>query len=531
MKRIIGALGWLGVLLVTAAVVLRFARPQTPQWSQRLALAGLAVTILYMLGYWREIGRSFQGKNVRYGSIAASSVALVLGILAAVNWIGARENKRWDLTAAKQYSLSDQTRKILADLKQPVVIRVFYASAAGQGADQYRDRLAEYSYLSKQVTTEYVDAERDPVTAQRYNITAVPTFVIEYAGRSERATSPDEQNITNALKKVIEGRAKKIYFVSGHGERDVTKSDTNGYSGIGDALKDDNFDVAPLALAQEGKVPDDATVVVVAGPKTDLLAPEVEALRAFLARGGKLALLLDPPDKGTGPDVPNLLALAHDWGITVGKDVVVDASGVGQRIGTGPSVPIGRAVSHGITENFDLMTAFPLARSVVPAEGGVNGHTAQKFIETGAQSWSETNLADLFGKGRTERNFDKGDTAGPISVAAAASAPIDTPAPASPAAAQPADAPKPETRVAVVGDSDFAANSTIGLPGNRELFLNMANWLAQQENLIAIRPRDPEDRPLTMTEDQRFMVLLFTLLAVPGLLFATAVRVWWRRRG
>jgi len=528
MKKLIGALGWLGVVLVAVAVVIRFSKPELLVWSQRLALAGLITTVLYMLGYWREIGRSFQGRNVKYGSIALSSVALVLGILIGVNWISARQNKRWDLTAAKQYSLSDQTKKILTDLKQPVMIRVFYASAANQTADSYRDRISEYTYLSKQISAEYVDAERDPVTAQRYNITAVPTIIVEYAGRSERATSIEEQMIANALKKVVEGKVKKLYFVTGHGERDTTKSEPTGYSGINDALRDENFEVGPLALAQEGKVPDDATVVVVAGPKTDFLAPEIDAVRAFLKRGGKLALLLDPPDKGTGPDTPNLIALAHEWGVDVGKNVIIDASGMGQRIGTGPSVPIGRPVQHAITNEFSLMTAFPIARSADPVEGGVDGHVAQKFLESGPQSWAESDLVDLFTKGRPERNLDKGDKAGPVSVGAAASAPVVDAT--TPDAAPAPDAPKAETRVVVMGDSDFATNGTLGLPGNRELFLNVANWLAQQENLIAIRPRDPADRPLNMTDDQGRMIFWFTLVIVPMLLFAMGVRVWWRRR-
>jgi ABC-type uncharacterized transport system involved in gliding motility auxiliary subunit len=530
-KRILGFLGWLGVVLVLAAVVLRFTKPDLPQWYQRLALAGLVVTAVYTLSQWREIARSFQARNVKYGSIAASSVVVVLGILLAINYISNRQNKRWDLTAAGQFTLSDQTRQILGTLNQPLTIRAFYA---GPSAEEYRDRLAEYTYHSRQVSTEFVDAERNPIEAQKHNITSVPTFVIEYAGRTERATAPDEQSLTNALKKVIEGKAKKIYFLQGHGERDPTSSDPTGYSGIADALKVDNFETAKLTLAQEGKVPEDATVVMVAGPTVDLLAPELEALRAFLKRGGKLALFIDPPDKGAAPDPAGVIALAREWGAAVGSDLVIDASGLGQLIGTGASVPVAMPVSHPITENFGIMTAFPLARSVAPVEGGVDGRVAQKVLETSPQSWAETDLTGLYATNRPERNLDKGDKPGPVSIAVATSAPAAE-APPPPPAATPAstpapDAPKPETRVLVVGDSDFASNRAVGLTGNREVFLNMANWLAQQENLIAIRPRNPEDRPINITADQQRMVMWFTMAIVPALLFGNAVRVWWKRR-
>ncbi len=531
MKRVIGVLGWLGVALVVVAVVLRFSRPDLPQWSQGLALAGLAVTALYTLTQWRDIARSFQGRNVKYGSIAASSVVLVLGILVGLNWIASRQNKRWDLTASGQYSLSDQTKQILRGLTQPVAIRVFYQG----GADQYRDQLAEYPYQSSQVKVEYIDVDRSPLQAQQSNITAVPTLVLEYAGRTERATSADEQAVTNALKKVIEGRVKKIYFLQGHGEHDPTASDPMGYSGVAEALKGDNFEVANLTLAQAGKVPEDATIIVIAGPRTDLLAPELDLLRGYLKGGGKLHLMIDPPDKGAGPEPTGLIGLAREWGVQVGNDLIVDASGLGQLIGTDASVPVAMPVPHAITTNFPrLITAFPLARSVTPVEGGVEGRVAQRVLETSPQSWSEADVKGLFATGRPERDLEKGDKAGPVTIAAAVSAPAaDAPAPAPPPAdgAPPApEAPKPETRVVVVGDSDFAANRAIGLQGNRDIFLNMANWLAQQENLIAIRPRDAQDRPLTMTADQGTMVFWFTLVLIPALLFANAVRVWWRRR-
>jgi ABC-type uncharacterized transport system involved in gliding motility auxiliary subunit len=305
-------------------------------------------------------------------------------------------------------------------------------------------------------------------------------------------------------------------------------SEPTGYSAMSEALKTDNFEVAKLTLAQEGKVPDDATVIVVAGPSTDLLAAELEALRAFLARGGKLLLLIDPPDKGAAADPAGVIALAREWGADIGNNLVIDASGLGQLIGTGPTMPVAMPVRHPITENFRVMSAFPLARSVTPVEGGAGGRVAQKVLETSPQSWAETDVKGLYATGRPERGAN--DTAGPVSIAVASSASAtNAPAPAAPDA-KPEDSPKPETRVVIVGDSDFATNRALGIQGNREIFLNMANWLAQQENLIAIRPKSPDDRPLTMTADQQRMVFYFTMFIVPALLIGNGIRVWWKRR-
>lgn len=526
MKRLLGFLGWVGVALVVAAVVLRFSRPELAVWSQRTALAGLIVTLLYSLTQWRDIARSFGSKNVKYGSIALSGVVVVLGILTAINWIANRQNKRWDLSAGGQFSLSDQTRQILTSLDKPMTIKAFYVDSSAE----VRDRLDEYAYLSTQIKAEYIDANRNPVETRAQGVETVPTFVIQYEGRTEKATGTDEQTLTNALKKAIEGKAKKIYFTAGHGEHDPTKSEGEGYSTLADALKSDNFEVGTLMLAQAGTIPEDASVLVIAGPRTDFLAGEVDLLRAYARKGGKVHLLLDPPEKGTAAEPSNLIAFAKEWGIDVGKDLIVDASGLGQMVGTDASVPIAMPASHPINNGFNLMTAFPLARSITPAAAGTDGRTAQKVLESSEQSWAEADIVGLYATGRPERNLDKGDKGGPIGIAAATSAPAaDVPAP--PAGTTPApDVPKPESRVVVVGDSDFASNRAIGIQGNKDLFLNMANWLAQQENMISIRPKSAESRPISMTEDQATMVLLFGQYIVPALLLLVGILVWWKKR-
>lgn len=531
MKRILGILGWLGVVLVVAAVILRFTKPELQPVYQGLALAGLVVTLLYAASQWRDIGRSFQGRNVKYGSVAAGSVLVFLGILVAVNWISSRQNKRWDLTESKQFSLSDQTKQILSGLKSPLTVRVFYGSQ--DSAQRYRDRFQEYEYLSKQISVEYINAESRPTEAEKYEVSAVPTIVMAYEGRTQRATSADESAVTNTLKKLLEGKAKKAYFLEGHGERD-TDDATNprGFKSAAAALGDDNFEVVKLTLAQQGAIPADATVLIVAGATTDLLAQETELITNYLKGGGKLLLMIDPPEKGGTAQPASLIALAKAWGIQVGDDIVVDASGMGQLIGADASVPIGMPTPHPITADFRVITAFPLARSVSPVEGGADGKFAQPIVQTSEQSWAESDVKELYSTGRPKKELDKGDKNGPVTVAAAVSAPVAaaTEKPADPTAPPADDAPKPESRLVVVGDSDFASNRWVTIGGNSDLFLNMASWLAQQEDLISIRPKDPEDRRVQLTQDQQNRIFWVTLIIIPLALFGTAFRVYWKRR-
>ena len=121
LKRLLGLLGWLGVILVFASVAIRNLRPEWGWWIG-LAIAGLVCVLLYVLSQWREIARDFSGRQARYGTLAGASVLIVLAILAAINYLAERHNKRWDLTAASQYTLSDQTKKVLQGLTKPVKV-------------------------------------------------------------------------------------------------------------------------------------------------------------------------------------------------------------------------------------------------------------------------------------------------------------------------------------------------------------------------------------------------------------------------
>lgn len=529
-NRMIGILGWIGTALVFGAVAVRFLKPEWNQYAQWAAWAGLACVLIYMAGQWRDVRSFYSGRQARYGTMSLVGVLVFLGIVVAVNYLGVRQNKRWDLTENQFYSLSDQTVKILQGLDAPVKITVFDKET---DFDRFRDRLDEYSYHSKNISVEYVDADREPTRARAAEVQSYGTIVIEYKDKVERITNNDEQAITNGIIKAMTGIARKVYFTQGHGEKDTSSQERTGYTGVTSALTSDNYAVEPLVLAQKPDVPADATAVVVAGPRTDLLQPEVDALKRYVAKGGKVMFLLDPPEGADGNALPLITGFLKEWAIEPGNDVVLDASGIGQLLGTDASVPVAAPPypPHTITERFNVMTAFPLARSVRPVDGGAGGKTAQPFVQTSAQSWAETNLKALTGGGgQVEFNADQGDKQGPVPLAAAVSAPATEappPANATPNAQEP---PKPESRIVAFGDSDFAANFALGIQGNRDLFMNALNWAAQQENLIAIRPREAQDRRISITADQHQRIMLLSLLVVPGLVFATGVYTWWRRR-
>ena len=353
-------LGWADAISVS---------PDMDRYAMYASWTGLALVLLYSLGQWRQIVAWFGHRNARYGTLASVSVLVGLGILVAANYLATRQNKRWDLTENQQFTLSDQTVKLLQGLTAPVKFVVFDRNT---NFERFRTRLTNYEYNSRQVSTEYIDPDQRPVQAKEYEIQQYGTVVVEYMGRRERVTTDAEQDITNALIKVLNPSKKKVYFLGGHGEKSTADSERTGYSQIADALKRDNYEFDKLVLAQTNEIPADATVLVSAGPRTDLLEQEVPLLRDYLNKSGKLLVLLDPPEAlKEFPPMPRLEGAAGrvgHAGAEVGGGGRERAHVGGNRAGGGAALP--RPRDHRPVRSRDDVPAGPRHRARVAAAGG-----------------------------------------------------------------------------------------------------------------------------------------------------------------
>ncbi len=519
-QTIFSIIGWVGTAIVFASVGVRFLKPAWDQYAIWGAWTGLACVIVYTLAQWRDIVDYFRRRQARYGAMATLSVLVALGIVVAVNYLANRENKRWDLTANKQNSLSEQTIKVLKGLDAPVKFTAFDRQTS---LDRFRTKLEEYKYQSRQVSADYIDPDQRPVVAKQYEIDAYGTVVVEYKGRKERATSDNEQDLTNALIKVVSGKERTVYFLEGHGEKDPTRMERDGYSAVAELLKRDNYKVEKLVLAQQKELPVTDTVVIMAGPTSDLLPDEVSVLRTFLEKQGKLMVLADPVLPPKMP-LPNLEALLKDWAIVLNHDVVVDVSGATND----PSLAVAATYPpHDATDRFTTLTIYPLARSVEPATSSSDGRFALPLAQTGARSWGEADLASLNSPAGVAMDKDKGDIAGPVTIAVAATGPMKVDPKVKLAET---GTSRPETRLVVFGDSDFASNAYAGVAGNPNFFANTVNWLAQQENLIAIRPTQANDRRVTVTARQQQGIFVASIVLIPALVFGAGIFTWWRRR-
>ncbi len=532
MKKILDNLAWIGLALLLAGLTLYSLEDI---WSLTAKILAITGAVLFLGGAalnYRQMVASLRSRSTLLGAQSLLSVVIVLGILGLINFLGQRHPKRWDLTAQGQFSLSSQTVNVLKDLKAPVVIKAFFEG--GEYAP-LRDLLVEFRSITPQISYEFIDPNKKPQVAKQYGVKTYGTFTNPFTGTSakfgtvvletgkktekiEKQQEPiKEEDLTNALIKTTREGSKTAYFLDGHEEKTPDSQEETSYSSAKAQMEKENFVVKTLNLVRENAVPADCNLLIIAGAQKAPFPQELDLIGKYLDAGGALLLLTDPEP------APGFEELLKGRGVDVGKNVVVDVSGVGRLFGAGPEIPlVANYPSHRITDKFRAMSFYPLARSVSPAANIPTGYKVEKLLETNPQSWAET--GDL--KGSIQ--FDEGkDLQGPVSLGVAVTKEKG-------ASTEAADKDKPaagkQSRIVVVGDSDFASNRFFRQQGNGNLFLNMCNWLAADEDLISIRPKDPQDKRVVLTSYQSKLLFYISVVFMPLAVLAAGVIVWLRRK-
>lgn len=430
---------------------------------------------------------------------------VAIAILVAVNYIARDHSHSWDLTLNQIHSLSPESVKIVRELKTPLHLIYF---DRGEEFGRARAFLSKYQRDANNVDVQYIEPDRHPDKARQYGIQSYGTLVVEAEGRKQLVNSLNEEDVTNAIVRVLKGGRKAVYFAQGEGEHDPDDPGRNGCSVLKKALQDDNFTVKTLVLAQSPKVPADAAVLVVAGPTHDLLEPEVDAISNYLSNGGRVLFMLTPQTKG-----PLVDYLESKLNVKLTPDIVVDTSGIGRLFGASQLMPIVASYDdHPITKEMNrVATLFPYARTVEAGDEKDAKATVSPLLETSASSFAATNfsLREVSLDPRTARH-------GPLTLAVAGTLP----------GSKAGD----EGRFAVFGSADFIINPIISFNGNQDLFLNAVNWLASQEAFISIRPKPPNNTPINLSAMQMRVIFWSALVGLPLLIVLSGAGVWWRRR-
>lgn len=448
-------------------------------------------------------------RQTRFAAYAATYILIVVAALAAANWLANRHNKSFDSTTNKRYSLSDQTIKLASNLKDDVTITYFDAPRNFTAA---RDLLDRYDNLSTKLKVEYVDLLKNPQRARNIGAREGSIFLAR-GEKLQEARSLTEEEVTSALIRILKTAEKTVCFIQGGGEHPMEESTPDSYSGAKQQLEKNNYKVQAVELPNKPEIPQACSVVVVGGPRYEYPQAAVDALKKYVENGGRALIMVDPPLQSRKTPISEnaaLLRLLAGWGVTAKRNLVL-SMGLDALAGLGSEVALSSSyTTHPIVRDMrGARVAFPLTRSL-------ESKPADKTSVENIALTSKTSIAvTKLGGELSDSDLTAGVTEA-HALAAAGSYRRNTPA--------------DEGRFVVAGTSEFVANYALRYIGNRDLFLNMINWLASDEDLISIRPKDPEDRRIEMTRSQALLLKTTSQFIIPLCIILSGIFVWWRRR-
>jgi ABC-type uncharacterized transport system involved in gliding motility auxiliary subunit len=445
-------------------------------------------------------------RRLRLQLFAQNAVFAFLLVAAAVllAHFAQQYSKQWDLTQNARNTLSEGSQQLLKQLKGPVTITAYVGDRDPNLGDirrQIADFVARYQRVKPDIALAFIDPREQPKLAKEANVQVPGEMVIEFQGRQEHLTALDEQALTSILTRLSRNQERTVMFLDGHGERKPDGIANHDLGTLGKRLVAAGIRTNTLRLAEVQDVPANAALLVIAAPQVDLLPVEVARIRGFLDRGGNLLWLIDQePLRGLQP-------IADFLGLQLSPGIAVDPAA--QALRQPGTLSISSAYGqHPAMRGFTLTTAFPFARRIAQVEENKTWRYTP-LVEVAQTGWLETSpLGDSVA-------FDKNrDMPGPVTVAAALERDVDG----------------RHQRIVVTGSGNFLSNTSIGLLGNLDLGMNLVNWLAGDDSMVAVQPRALIDGELQLTRSSLIFIALFFLIALPGFFLFTGVMNWWRRR-
>lgn len=432
----------------------------------------------------------------------ASTSFLVLMLVAAgvLLWVSREHHAQFDWTRGGRNSLSEASRNLLRTVDKPVHITAFASEQSGLRKD-INSLVSRYQKQKPDITLEFVDPNTDPTRTRNAGVRIDGELVIESNGRKENLNQLTEQGLTNVLGRLARGGERWVVFLSGHGERSPDHQAGFDLSSWAAQLNKRGLKTRTITLVGQAVIPENTSVLVIAGPKVKYLTGERKQIEQYLARGGNLLWLADPGS------LQGLEPVAESLGVELERGVVIDPA---SQVITGKGanfIVMARYGSHPTVQGFDLATLFPDTAGL--SVQAPKGWTSQVILDTAPTSWIET--------GPLDRNvrFDAGqDRRGPISIAVSLTRKQEA----------------REQRVVVTGDGDFISNSFIGEGGNLDFAMNIMNWLASDDAFINVPTRMATDQSLNLSRNSQLVIALGFLVVLPIGLFAAGITLWWRRR-
>jgi ABC-type uncharacterized transport system. len=455
-----------------------------------------------------RVRQTFTGRQARYGSNALIMVLAFLGILIVGNVLALQNPVTIaDLTEDNTNTLAPELTAAIKQLPQKVTATGFFAQNSKDTAEQLLNNIKSGS--NGKFDYKFINPDQDPQAALNAGITGDGKILLQMGEQKEIVAFASEDEILKGLLRLLNPGSNTIYFLIGHGELDTEQSGDASMTRARDALTNKNYTVKTLNLVSENQIPDDANVVVIAGPQKPVSDNEVKLLKDFLAKGGSLVVMEDPTALTKFGDTPDPLAdmLSSDWGIILDNDIVIDLNS------PQPNTAVSASYdgSHAITRNMNnLATYYPFTRSITIGSA-VDGVTVTQLVQTNERSWGETDFASLSQGGQV--GIDEGEVLGPLTLAVAA------------------ENSNTKGRVVVFGTANLAVDQIFDTSGNGDMFVNSVDWSAEQEDLVSLMPKNTTERTFRPPSQIHWIfILLSSLFIIPGLVVLGGVSTWLARR-
>ncbi|MBC7691037.1 MAG: GldG family protein [Methylotenera sp.] len=494
---------------VVSAFALLFARAVYPEYLWLTLL--FAAVLIGSLGTLAFQNKSSMGsKSAAHGLNSLITVILVLCILGVLNFLGSRYPQKWDLTKNKKHTLSDQTTKVVKGLKEPVKAVLF---SKAEQREELRPLLDNLKGLNPKFEVEYVDPDKEPTRSKQAGIKAYGTLQLLVGARESKIDSANEEKLTNALIKLLKDKALVLCTITGHGEKDFDSAGGEGYQLIKKALADQSYEVKPVNLIQEGKIPDVCQAITILGPTKAFFEAETKVIRDYLEKGGRALIATDVNVKGTEYS-PEISFILKSWNIKPVDALIIDP--VSRVLQLEPTVPIIATYSKEspITKEFQGNAIFPMCRPLEIMPGAPEAVKLQWIAQTTPQSWGETNFTSI-AQGKVQ--MDGPDLHGPLNAAVVVDGKRTPQA-------------KRNTRLVVYGTSNFASNQFARFGNNTDFFLNSVSWLLEDESLISIRTKTDEGGKIELSQKQGASIFLLTVIAIPLLTAIAGIVIWFMRK-
>jgi len=439
-------------------------------------------------------------RQTKFTAYTGLYTAVFIAALVIINILADRNNKSFDTTTNKKYSLSDQSEKIVKGLKGE--IRAVYFNRTSR-FEEARGLLDRYSNVSSNFKIEYVDPDKDPAKAKAMGARSYGTLILDNGTRREEAKAVTEQEITGAMVRMQQSGEQTVCALDGHGERSLEGGDPGSFGSVKQALERNNYKTQTVKILEKAEIPAACTILLSAGARREYNDDAIAAFKAFVEKGGDAMFLLTPAIQGAREETDEnakLAALLATWNVQVDNNFLFDGNGQGLLV-------VDDFSQHPIVRDMrGLPTILPLARSLQAKTG------AEKLFSSSPDAIA-TKTLDL---AKLQAGAPPKDASGPFTVGVATTV------------GGGGDIKK-QGRVVVVGSVDWASAAMLNRYGNRDLFLNMVNWMSSDEDLISIRPKEPEDRRLTVKPSQ-FWVLYVTSFLPALSVLAAGIMVWLKRR-